>query len=169
MVAYDRPARAVRRCESLSQSKRGVPLSSAERAHASVTVRLHSPSAGYRWFVSPQALSCISVHVCSSNPGRSRVAEPVQGGVEVFASSGRHEGKFDAAFASAVCCAEVCGSLVWLGLASGRVVAVCTRTRHRVATQDLHASAVVSLQQVPPPLPPSLKHLLCPQQMRSVQ
>lgn len=82
---------------------------------------------------------------------RNRIRPPVlQGGVEVFTAGGKHEGKFEAAFASAVCCATAFSGLVWLGLASGRVVAVDCRTRGRAAAQDLHDSAVVSLQQARP-------------------
>eukprot|EP00892_Ulva_mutabilis_P009120 jgi/Ulvmu1/6580/UM003_0217.1 len=70
------------------------------------------------------------------------------GVVEVFTAGGKAEGKFEAAFASAVCCAAAFSGHVWLGLASGRAVAVDCRTRTRAAAQDLHDSAVVSLQQV---------------------
>lgn len=71
----------------------------------------------------------------------------MQGKIEVFTSGGKLLKKFTASQTS-ITVAKVFGTLLWLGLSNGRVVAVDTLTHQRCAAMPVHDTAVQDLQQV---------------------
>jgi hypothetical protein len=79
---------------------------------------------------------------------RAQNSECMQGQVEVFSSGGKLLKKFTASHTN-VTVAKVFGSLVWLGLCNGRVVAIDTATLQRCAAIPVHDTAVQDIQQVP--------------------
>ena len=71
----------------------------------------------------------------------------MQGQIEVFTAGGKLVKKFTASH-TGIAVAKVFGTLVWLGLYSGRVVAVDTATHQRCAALEVHDTAAIDLQQV---------------------
>lgn len=72
----------------------------------------------------------------------------MQGRIEVFTAGGKLLKKFTVSHTS-VAVAKVFGTLVWLGLHSGKLVAIDTVTHQRCAVLPVHDTAIQDLQQVP--------------------